>query len=223
MAAIVLPGAIPAEIVVEIRARIAEGRFVLGRETAVGDAAELKHNLQLASNDPAEERAVQLLAGTLQASPLFQAAAWPDAMMRPMFCRYQVGMAYGDHIDGAIMGKPPDLLRCDVAVTVCLSDGSEYEGGELVMDTAGLPQSWKGRSGDVIVYAADTLHRVSEVTRGVRDVAVLWIQSLVRQPERRRILFDLRTVLDAMDQAPGASPHIDAIRRSYFNLIRMWV
>jgi PKHD-type hydroxylase len=63
---------------------------------------------------------------------------------------------------------------------------------------------------------------VNEVTRGVRDVAVFWVQSLVRDPRHRRILFDLRSALDAMDLAPEPSPHVEAVRRAYFNLIRMW-
>jgi PKHD-type hydroxylase len=195
----------------------------MGRATAVGGAASVKNNLQLAADDPAEPRVVELIAGALQGSAIFQAAVWPDAMMRPMFARYQVGMGYGDHIDGAIMGQPPDLLRCDVAITVCLNDSSEYEGGELIMDTAGLPQVWKGRAGDVISYAADTLHRVAPVTKGVRDVAILWVQSLVRDPARRRILFDLRLTLDTLDQTGQQGPHVEGLRRSYFNLVRMWV
>jgi PKHD-type hydroxylase len=223
VSAIVLPGVVPAEIVAEIRARIGGGRFVDGRETAIGGAAAIKNNRQLSRDDPGEARAVELLMGALQAHPLFQEATWPDAMMRPQFCRYQPGMRYADHIDGAIMGQPPDLIRCDIAVTVCLSDASEYEGGELVIDTAGLPRSWKGGAGDVIIYPADTLHRVSEVTRGMREVAVLWIQSRVGDAGRRRILFDLRSVLDAMDLGSAPSGHVETIRRTYFNLIRMWV
>jgi PKHD-type hydroxylase len=222
MSAIILTRAVPAEIVAEIRAWISRGRFVDGGATAIGGAARSKHNLQLTREDPAERRAVELLVSALQGHALFQEAAWPDAMMRPQICRYQPGMRYGDHIDGAMLGQPPELIRCDIAVTVCLSDSSEYDGGELVIDTAGVPQSWKGSAGDAIVYAADTLHRVNEVTRGVRDVAVFWVQSLVRDPRRRRILFDLRSVLDGMDLAPEPSPHVETIRRTYFNLIRMW-
>jgi PKHD-type hydroxylase len=67
------------------------------------------------------------------------------------------------------------------------------------------------------------LHRVAPVTRGVRDVAVLWVQSLVREPARRRILFDLRLTLDTLDQTGQQGPHVEGLRRSYFNLIRMWV
>lgn len=223
MSVILIPGAIPPEVLGEVRSRLGTARFVSGRGTAVGGAASVKNNLQVPMDDPAEPRLVELIAGALQGNALFQSAVWPDAMMRPMFNRYQVGMTYGDHIDAAIMGQPPNLLRCDVAVTVCLNDGSDYDGGELIMDTAGVSQAWKGHAGDVITYAADTLHRVAPVTRGVREVAIIWVQSMVREAARRRILFDLRLALDAMDQAGQQGPHVDQVRRSYFNLIRMWV
>jgi PKHD-type hydroxylase len=222
MSAVVLARAIPAEILAQIRECTSRGRFAPGRATAVGGAASSKHNLQLSHDDPAERRAVELLVGALQGHALFQEVTWPDAMMRPLFCRYQPGMRYGDHVDGALLGEPPNLLRCDIAVTVCINDGSDYDGGELVIDTAGMAYPWKGSAGDVIVYAADTLHRVNEVTRGVRDVAVIWVQSMVRDPARRRILFDLRSALDSMDLAPEPSSPVELIRRTYFNLIRMW-
>ena len=78
-------------------------------------------------------------------------------MLRPLICRYAVGMTYGDHVDAAIMGEAPEHLRCDIAITICLNDAADYDGGELVIDTAGVPRSWKGRAGDAIVYPADTL------------------------------------------------------------------
>jgi PKHD-type hydroxylase len=222
VSAIVLPGVIPANILGQIRARMAIGPFVSGKASAVGRAVSIKENDMLAIDSPTEREAVDLLAGALHGSTAFQIAAWPDAMMRPMFCRYGVGGKYGDHVDAAIMGGSDAPLRCDVAMTVCLSDPSEYDGGELVIDTAGVPRSWKGNAGDAIVYAADTLHRVSEVTRGARDVAVTWIQSMVREPERRRILFDLRSALDAFDASASPPPETEALRRSYLNLMRMW-
>jgi len=222
VSAIVLAGIIPADVVAQLRSRMAIGPLVSGKSSAVGRAASIKENQILALDSPAEREAVELLAAALQASSAFQVAAWPDAMMRPMFCRYGVGGRYGDHVDAAIMGEANAQLRCDVAMTVCLSDPSEYDGGELVIDVAGAPRSWKGNAGDAIVYPADTLHRVSEVTRGARDVAITWIQSMVREPERRRILFDLRSALDAFDASRQPPPETELLRRSYFNLIRMW-
>lgn len=222
VSAIVIAGGVPSEIVSGIRSAIAAGPFISGKVTAVGRAVTIKDNLILAPDAPATARASDLLVGALQANPFFQAATWPEAMRQPFFCRYEVGMKYGDHVDGALMGDAPSQIRCDIAMTVCLSDGVEYEGGELVMDTAGVPTAWKGQAGDVIVYPADTVHRVAQVTRGVRDVAISWIQSMVREPGRRRILFDLKSALDGLDQSAEPPPLVEALRRSYFNLIRMW-
>jgi PKHD-type hydroxylase len=222
VSAIVIEGAVSAEVLAQIRSAIAGGPFVSGKQTAVGGAADIKDNLQLALDSPAAAIASELLAGALQSSDPFQAATWADASLTPLFCRYEPGMKYGDHIDGAIMGEAPMLIRCDIAVTVCISDGSSYEGGELVIDAAGASRGWKGNAGDAIVYPADTLHRVNAVKSGVRDVAVFWIQSMIRDAGRRRILFDLKSALDVLDQSRQPAPHVDALRRSYFNLIRMW-
>ncbi len=198
------------------------GPLISGKVTAIGRAQAIKDNLILAPDSPSATAAVELLVDALKVNQSFQAAAWPDAMLRPMFCRYGVGMKYGDHVDGAIMGDASSQVRCDVAMTVCLNDAAEYDGGELIIDGAGAPASWRGNAGDVIVYPAGTLHQVSEVTRGTRDVAISWIQSMVRDGGRRRILYDLRTALDAFDRLPEPPAEAEAIRRSYFNLIRMW-
>jgi PKHD-type hydroxylase len=223
VSAIVIEGALSPDVLSRVRGVIAGGPFVAGRQTAVGGAARIKNNLQLASDSPAAATAAEILVGALQGNGAFQSATWPDAVMTPLFVRYEPGMTYGNHIDGALMGEPPMMLRCDIAVTICLSDAATYEGGELVIDAAGVARAWKGKAGDVIVYPADTLHRVAPVTRGVRDVAVFWIQSLVRDAGRRRILYDLKSALDVLDRSPEPPPHVEALRRSYFNLIRMWV
>ncbi len=222
MSAIVIAGAVPPDVIARIRAEMERGPLVSGKVTAVGRAQAIKDNLILAPDSRAAAEAVELLVGALKASPAFQAAAWPEAMLRPLFCRYAVGMKYGDHVDGAMMGDAAEQVRCDVAMTVCLNDAAEYEGGELVIDAAGVPTAWRGKAGDVIVYPAGTLHRVSDVKSGARDVAISWIQSMVRDGDRRRILYDLKMALDAFDKLPTPPVEAEAIRRSYFNLVRMW-
>jgi PKHD-type hydroxylase len=222
MSAIVIANVLPAALVAEIRATIDGGPFSSGKTTAVGGAIAVKDNTILAPDSAAAERASELLTAALMAHVGFQTSTWPEAMLRPQFCRYEVGMGYGDHIDAALMGEPgAEMIRCDVAITICLNDGGDYDGGELIIDAAGVPTAWKGHAGDAIVYAANTLHRVAKVTRGVRIVAVSWLQSMVREAERRRILHDLRAVLDQLEASP-ASASVETLRRSYFNLVRMW-
>src|SRR4051794_12244631 len=156
VSAIVLPGVVPPDVLGQLRARMAAGPLISGKRTAVGRAAAIKNNLILTPDSASAAGAVELLAGVLSANVGFQVATWPEAMLPPMFCRYEVGMGYGDHVDAAVMGDGTSQMRCDVSLTVCLNDASEYDGGELVIDAAGAPSLWKGNAGDVIVYPSDT-------------------------------------------------------------------
>ena len=116
MSAIVIPGAVPPEIVARIRALMERGPLVSGKLTAVGRAKDIKENLMLPPDSAASREAVELLVGALKTNQAFQAAAWPEAMLRPLFCRYADGGNYGDHVDGAMMGDASEQVRCDVAM-----------------------------------------------------------------------------------------------------------
>lgn len=73
-----------------------------------------------------------------------------------------------------------------------------------------------------MIYPASSLHRIAEVTRGERLVAVTWAQSLVRDPARRELLYELNQVRERMlNEAPG-SPDTARINTVYVNLFRMW-
>jgi PKHD-type hydroxylase len=59
---------------------------------------------------------------------------------------------------------------------VCqLSDPSEYEGGELQINTGRVVVPEKDK-GSVILFPSYILHRVTPVTRGVRRSLVLWVE-----------------------------------------------
>ncbi|NER46879.1 MAG: PKHD-type hydroxylase, partial [Symploca sp. SIO1A3] len=60
------------------------------------------------------------------------------------------------------------------------------------------------------------------VTEGIRLVAVAWVQSLVRDPQDREILFDLDTVRRAIFHKDGKTTEFDLISKSYSNLLRKW-
>ena len=72
------------------------------------------------------------------------------------------------------------------------------------------------------MYPSSSLHHVAEVTRGERLVALTWIQSYVRDPGRRELLYELNRAREMLlKEAPGteATGYVD---RSYANLLRMW-
>ena len=82
---------------------------------------------------------------------------------------------------------------------------------------------YKLAAGSAIIYPSTMLHRVNEVTRGVREVAVTWVQSLVRSAERREVLFDIERVRRGLFERDGKTAEFDLLHKTVSNLRRMWV
>ncbi|HEV7306079.1 Fe2+-dependent dioxygenase [Ensifer sp.] len=205
---------------VELRDTIASGVFVDGVLTSGWASRLVKNNEQLGAG-PALEAAQKIVISILSVNPVFSAGVQPRRFAPPLFARYIPGMQFGTHMDNAVIG--PDHLRTDVSVTLFLSDPDDYDGGELVMESNSGEAAYKLPAGSAIAYPTTMLHRVEPVTRGVREVAVTWVQSLVRRADQREILFDLDRVGHAIFEREGKSEAFDLINKSTANLRRMWV
>jgi len=131
-------------------------------------------------------------------------------------------MAYGDHLDDPIMGAGGVMYRSDIAITIFLNAPEDYAGGELAIQTAFGDQTVKLPAGDGALYPASSIHHVSPVTRGERLVAVTWVQSLVRDPARRELLYGLNQAREKLLQSAPAAPESAQVNAAYLNLIRMW-
>ncbi len=206
--------------VAQLRETIAAGVFIDGVLSSGWASRLVKNNEQLGAG-PALEAAQQQVIETLRGNPVFAAAVMPRHFAPPLFARYMPGMEFGSHMDNPLMG--PDHMRADVSVTIFLSDPDSYDGGELVMETTGGEAVYKLPAGSAVTYPTTMLHRVEPVTRGVREVAVTWVQSLFRRPDQREILFDLERTARAIFEREGKSEHYDLINKSSSNLRRMWV
>jgi PKHD-type hydroxylase len=204
-----------------LRAALAGVRFVDGRATAGWHAALVKRNTQ-AERVPAVTALQQQVLSALARNPVFQMGARPLRIAPPLFSRYQPGMEYGRHVDDAVMQGEP-AVRTDVAMTLFLSDPTEYDGGELVVESSAGEEAYKLEAGSAIVYPASSLHRVAPVTRGERLACVSWIQSQVRDPARRELLFELDTARRSLFEREGKSEEFDLISKSLANLLRLWV
>jgi PKHD-type hydroxylase len=195
-----------------------------GRATAGHVALRVKQNLQLAESEPVAARYGKLLLDALARNPLFIAAALPLRILPPRFNRYEAGGHYGTHVDSSILGIPGSgqRVRTDLSATVFLSDPGEYDGGELVIEGAFGSRSIKLPAGHMVLYAGASLHRVTPVTRGVRLASFFWIQSLVRDPMQRSLLFDLDGAIQALGQEAPDSHQIARLTGIYHNLLRQW-
>lgn len=205
-----------------VRQTLAGARFVDGRLSAGHDASRVKNNEELA----ASRQVLDLLNSTVMAAlnehEAYRAGALPLRAASPIFARYVPGMRYGDHVDDPVMGAPGPLYRSDVSVTVFLSEPDEYDGGELVVNSAFGQNRIKLPAGDAVVYPSSSLHHVAEVSRGERLVAITWIQSLIRDPARRELLYTLYRAKESLLAHSPDSEEAREINTAYVNLIRMW-
>ncbi len=211
-----IPNVLSADEAASMRSILEPAEFVDGKLTAGWYAKQVKHNRQLAGTT-AKDLRTQIKAA-LERHPLFQAAVRPKHIHSILLSRYDPGMEYGRHTDNALMGQ----YRSDVSFTVFLSPPQDYQGGELVIEGADDERSYKLSSGTAIAYPSSTLHRVDPVKQGTRLVAVGWVQSWVRDPAQRELLFDLDTVRRSLYAQSGKTDEFDLLCKSLANLIRQW-
>ena len=184
-------------------------------------AKRVKHNQELAADDRLMRTLNNLVMGSLVNHPVYRSAAMPLKVGAPYYARYSPGMSYGNHIDDPIMGQG-DLYRSDISVTIFLSGPDDYDGGELIIETLFGEQQVKLPAGDAVIYPSSSVHRVAEVTRGERVVAVSWIQSLVRDPDKRALLHELNQAREILLREQPDAEETRRVNYAYINLVRMW-
>lgn len=214
-----IPQVLTAEELETIASSLEASEFVDGKLTAGWYAKQVKHNQQLSKGTDRTQKLKKMIETALDRNLLFQAAVRPKAIHSLLFSRYDPGMSYGRHTDNALMGK----WRSDVSFTIFLNSPSAYEGGELVIESADDETGYKLEAGEAIVYPSSTLHRVDRVTKGTRFVCVGWVQSWVRDPGDREILFDLETVRRSLFARDGKTDEFDLLSKSIANLLRKWM
>jgi PKHD-type hydroxylase len=209
------------EEVKAVRDAAQSGQFVDGMNSAGFLVADRKMNEELAVGAEGRDQLVRMVLTRLWQNKTLQVLARPRRIMPPIMSRYRPGMRYGDHMDNAIMGGAQPF-RVDCSITIFLEDPDSYEGGELVIDTSPGTQRIKLPPGDAMVYPTHYVHRVEEVTKGERLALVTWIESTVRDPARRQVLFELAVVAEDLHQRAPESDAFMTLEKARFNLLRMW-
>jgi PKHD-type hydroxylase len=210
--------------VARCRELMARAPWVDGRVTAGHQSALAKANLQIAEGSAEAREMGDTIVAALERNPLFVSAALPLRVFPPLFNRYEPGMAFGAHVDNAMrqVTGTPFRVRTDLSTTLFLSAPDEYDGGELVVEDTYGTHAVKLPAGDLILYPATSLHRVSPVTRGARLASFFWIQSMVRDDGRRALLFDFDMAINQVNQAVPDHAAVVALTSCYHNLLRQW-
>lgn len=196
--------------------------FVDGRLSAGLTARKVKNNEEIPADAAELGQLNNIVMNALYNHSVYQAAVLPHRLACPFYARYSTGKAYGSHVDDPIMGPMNGRYRTDVSTTVFLNEPDEYAGGEIIIQTQQGEQKIKLAAGDAISYPSGSLHRVAEITHGTRLVAVTWAQSMVRDADKRELLFNLHKTRESLQQKYPDDEEIVKVDHAYINLLRMW-
>lgn len=218
-----IPDVLDASQLAQLRDALGTANWTDGRETVGPQGAQVKRNQQLPDTSAQRHELAGIVLSALANQPLYHSAVLPVKTLPPRFNRYEGGGEYGFHIDGAVMALPTgDYLRSDVSCTLFLSEPDTYDGGELIVSDTYGEHEIKLPAGDLIVYPSSSLHRVQPVTRGSRLAAFFWVQSMVRDDGRRRLLFELDTSIQRLARDSADPEALLQLTGVYHNLLRQW-
>jgi PKHD-type hydroxylase len=181
----------------------------------------IKHNEEIvAGEDHANWPEVQRVYAALQGHGGAMQTMLATQMTAPKFNRYDPGDTYRRHYDAS----PMNGLRTDFACTVALTDPDDYVGGDLTIEVGGtaIPAP-RLRPGQAVIYECGMAHWVTPVTYGVRVSSVLWVQSAVKDPAKRRLLVRLTEVLAKKQTIEPFGDDYTTLTGIQTELARMWL
>ena len=201
---------------------MASASFRAGSASAGSEAKRVKNNHEMFISEVETQRLNNLVMGSLIKHPTYIATAFAAKIAAPHYAKYSAGMYYGNHVDDPIMGPANQRYRSDIAITIFLNSPDAYQGGELVINTSFGEKRIKLNAGDAILYPSSSTHRVAEVTQGERIVAATWLQSTIRDPAKREILYNLSQARETLIKTSAGSAELEQLSNGYVNLLRMW-
>jgi PKHD-type hydroxylase len=219
-----VPDVLTHDEVQQIRQLIDSADWIDGKVTAGHQSSRTKNNMQISEDHPAARQAGDFILGALQRSSLFMSAALPLKVFPPLFNSYAGGQSFGMHVDNAIrqVRGTPHRIRTDLSATLFLTDPTEYDGGELVVEDTYGQHRVKLPAGHLVLYPSTSLHLVEPVTRGARVSSFFWLQSMVRDDGERTMLFDLDNAIQRLNVDAPDHPSSVQLTGVYHNLLRRW-
>lgn len=214
-----IPDLLTPQEVARLRAMAKVAPFVDGRITNPHNIT--KNNQQIDYQAPGYKESAVLLHQALLRNEMFRDFAYPKFVAPPLMCRYGPGQSYGVHSDAALQTVEGRRMRFDVSCTIFLSDPEDCVGGELTAHFGDKTIKVKGKAGSAIVYPSVTLHEVAPISQGERLVAITFIESEVRDPAKRDLLYLLNEIY-ALEGDRMEWKNRILLKHVHTSLYRMW-
>ena len=177
----------------------------------------VKNNHQL---DPSADLTLSItdcISSALTSDPLVKSFSLVRKVHSLLVSKSCAGDSYGWHVDNPFSRHG----RRDLSFTCFLSDEDSYEGGSLIIHTGGDgSKEFRLPPGHIVIYPSSTLHCVAPVMSGVRFVCVGWIESYIKAPDDRAMLFNIDAGARGLLARHGRSDELDLIFQSYTNAVR---
>ena len=219
-----VPKVLTPEQVAQCRAALARADWTDGRATVGHLGEKVKRNRQVPEGHPIGREVGDIILAALERNALFISAALPLKVCPPLFNCYEGGETYGTHIDGSVYSVKGTMhrIRTDISATLFLNAPEDYDGGELTVEDRYGVHKVKLPAGDMVLYPSSSLHHVTPVTRGARISSFFWIQSMVREDDRRTMLLDLDTSIQQLNRLVPDEKSVIQLAGVYHNLLRLW-
>lgn len=234
----VLKDLLSAQELGQLHAMIQPGDYVDGH---ISGGNENKNNQELQPSAANYVEILKLVEFAVRRSTEFNFTAFPRYMTRPIISRYQAGMFYDEHVDfpvanflgtqhlganlpthRALAPVGSNYVRADLSLTLFLTDPATYDGGELCFSSAVGDHKYKLSAGSAVLYPTGEFHSVSRVTRGEREAAIFWVQSLVPIEARRRALHEAFALRQALAADIPESKFLTQADMNFNNLFRIF-
>jgi PKHD-type hydroxylase len=130
--------------------------------------SQVKWLYESAVNNWVFERLAHVVSSINSSSYRFDLLGFGEPLQLTNYNSTETGM-YGWHQDygGTVSRK--------LSLVIQLSDPSEYEGGNLQIQTGLHPETVRKQRGLITLFPSYTLHQVTPVTQGSRQSLVAWI------------------------------------------------
>jgi PKHD-type hydroxylase len=184
------------------------------------DSAARLRSLLTAGVSSISQVAVEITQA-LRDHPLVGLGLQPRRLSAPVFQLREAGAGIVPTVSDAILGDE-DKIRADAGIIVALSASSEYDGGEVLIDTGSGEERITVDAGGCVIYPSWARCGLAPVTRGIRWTAEIQVQSFVRGAQEREILYEIGYSLHLLRLfSPPHDPDVARLETCSQNLLRI--